>query len=202
MSRQDLIIEFRWADTVEQLNRAAADLVQWIPIYLCGLVDRTEPAAAALYDPDRLRHQCRSGWFRSCGQPYPTGRNHAGLADIQPEITGKRLEILKETIADVRRIGVMWSPRHLAPPVLEAAQVPSGSSGSSCCSLAQRMPTISTGHSRAVEDHASACSLCRHICRVQRALLAELTLRSRLPSCSERGNVEPGVDELAPTMLT
>ena len=53
-----------------------------------------------------------------------------GLADIQPVITPKRLEILKETLPRATRFGVLWSPA--APsyrPVLDAAEAAKGKLG-------------------------------------------------------------------------
>jgi len=58
------------------------------------------------------------------------GGNMTGLADIQPVITPKRLEILKETVPQATRFGILWSPT--APsytPVLDAAEATKGKLG-------------------------------------------------------------------------
>src|SRR3954451_4489808 len=109
---KNLVIEFRWVDTVEQLQRAADELAT-IPVDLifASSSTETEPARRATKtipivfathaDPVGLGH------VSSLRQP---GGNMTGLADIQPDIIGKRLDIFKETVPQATRIGVLWSP--------------------------------------------------------------------------------------------
>jgi putative ABC transport system substrate-binding protein len=122
---KNLVIEFRWSGTVEQMHEAAAELVRMkVDIIVATSSTESEPARratstipivfAAHADPVGLGH------VSSLARP---GGNMTGLADIQPMITPKRLEILKETLPRATRLGVLWSPT--APsyrPVLDAAE--------------------------------------------------------------------------------
>src|SRR5207245_681131 len=66
------------------------------------------------------------GHVSSLGRP---GGNMTGLADIQSVITPKRLEILKATVPQVTRFGVLWSPT--APssgPSCKPPKTPGGNS--------------------------------------------------------------------------
>jgi putative ABC transport system substrate-binding protein len=125
------------------------------------------------------------------------GGNMTGLADIQPVITGKRLEILKATVPRATRFGVLWSPT--APsyrPVLQAAEAASGTLGVQLLTV-----SVSTGadfdgaFTKMAQDrvggvlvHSSAL-IVRHNPR----LLAELALKHRLPTIfGHRDNVVAG----------
>jgi putative ABC transport system substrate-binding protein len=129
---KNLVIEFRWSGTVEQMHEAAAELVRMkVDIIFASSSTESEPARRATStipivfathaDPVGLGH------VASLARP---GGNMTGLADIQPMITPKRLEILKETLPQATRFGVLWSPT--APsyrPVLEAAEATRGKLG-------------------------------------------------------------------------
>jgi putative ABC transport system substrate-binding protein len=129
---KNLVIEFRWAGTVEQLHEAAAELARMkVDIIFATSSTESEPARratstipivfAAHADPVGVGH------VSSLARP---GGNMTGLADIQPVITAKRLEILKQTLPQATRFGVLWSPT--APsyrPVLDAAEAAKGKLG-------------------------------------------------------------------------
>src|SRR5207244_2528124 len=103
---KNLVIEFRWSSTVEPARRATGT----IPIVF-----------ATHSDPVGVGH------VSSLARP---GGNMTGLADLQPVITPKRLEILKETVPRATRFGVLWSPTAASyRPVLEAAEAASGKLG-------------------------------------------------------------------------
>jgi hypothetical protein len=50
----------------------------------------------------------RSGWNRAGREPCTPGVT--GLTFFSPELTGKRLEILKELVPDASRVAVLWNP--------------------------------------------------------------------------------------------
>jgi putative ABC transport system substrate-binding protein len=91
---KNLVIEFRWAGTVEQLNEAAAELARMkVDIIFATSSTESEPARRATdtipivfathADPEGAGH------VASLARP---GGNMTGLADIQTVITPKRLE--------------------------------------------------------------------------------------------------------------
>jgi putative ABC transport system substrate-binding protein len=75
--------------TVEAL--AAKNATSTIPIVFLGGGD---PVAAGLVN--------------SLARP---GKNITGLTNIAPELAGKRLELLKETIPKLSRVAVLWDPQ-------------------------------------------------------------------------------------------
>ena len=109
---KNLVIEFRWAGTVDQLNEAAAELVRMkVDIIFATSSTESEPARRATStipivfathaDPESAGH------VASLARP---GGNMTGLADIQTVITPKRLELLKATVPQATRFGVLWTP--------------------------------------------------------------------------------------------
>jgi ABC-type uncharacterized transport system substrate-binding protein len=196
---KNLVIEFRWSSTVEQMHEAAAELARMkVDVIFATSSTEVEPARRATStipivfathaDPVGVGH------VSSLARP---GGNMTGLADIQPVITGKRLEILKATVPRATRFGVLWSPT--APsyrPVLQAAEAASGTLGVQLLTV-----SVSTGadfdgaFTKMAQDrvggvlvHSSAL-IVRHNPR----LLAELALKHRLPTIfGHRDNVVAG----------
>jgi putative ABC transport system substrate-binding protein len=122
---QNLVIEFRWAATVDQLSEMAAELVR-MPVGLIFATSSTEVGAvrhltttipivfATHADPVGLGHVASI--------PRPGG-NITGLADVQTDLAAKRLELLQEVVPHATRFGVLFSPT--APshaPVVQAVE--------------------------------------------------------------------------------
>jgi putative ABC transport system substrate-binding protein len=58
----------------------------------------------------------QSGLVSSVGRP---GANITGITLIYDELAGKVLELLKETLPNVSRVGVLWNPDHADPEFRE-----------------------------------------------------------------------------------
>jgi len=126
---KNLVIEFRWSSTVDQLYEAAAELARMkVDVIFASSSTEVEPARRATRtipivfavhaDPVRIGH------VSSLARP---GGNITGLTVMQSDITAKRLEILKETVPQVSRVGVLWD--RTAPsyrPFLQAAEAAKG----------------------------------------------------------------------------
>ncbi len=196
---KNLVIEFRWAGTVGQLNEAAAELARMkVDIIFATSSTESEPARRATgtipivfathADPESAGH------VASLARP---GGNMTGLADIQTVITPKRLELLKETVPQATRFGVLWSPT--APsgrPFLEAAET---------ASKQLRAPLVTAGVSTVADFDGAFAKMTQgrvgavlvHACaltaRDNRPLLAEVALKHRLPTMfGVRENVVAG----------
>ena len=131
---KNLVIEFRWSSTVEQMQEAAAELARMkVDLIFASSSTEVEPARRATStipivfathaDPVGIGH------VSSLARP---GGNITGLSVMQSDLTAKRLEILKETVPQASRFGVLWD--RTAPsyrPFLQAAEAPEGSSASS-----------------------------------------------------------------------
>ena len=196
---KNLVIEFRWAGTVEQLNEAAAELARMkVDIIFATSSTESEPARRATgtipivfathADPESAGH------VASLARP---GGNMTGLADIQTVITPKRLEILKAAVPRATRFGVLWTPT--APsgrPFVQAAEDTGGKLGLQLLTLSvstvaefdgafARMAQQRVG---AVLVHGAALTA-RH----NNPLLAEAALKHRLPTMfGVRDNVVAG----------
>ena len=196
---KNLVIEFRWSGTVEQMHEAAADLARMkVDVIFSTSSTETEPARRATRtipivfathaDPVSVGH------VSSLARP---GGNATGLADIQTVITPKRLEILKQSVPQVTRFGVLWSPT--APsyrPFLQAAEATGGKLGVQLLTVSVSTVADFDGafakmaHDRvgAVLVHGAALTA-RH----NNPLLAELALKYRLPTMfGVRDNVAAG----------
>ena len=182
---ENIVIEFRWADTVEQLHILAAELVRMnVEIIFAFSSTEVEPARQATKtipivfatnaDPVGLGHVA--------SLPRPGG-NITGLSVQLTEIVVKQLEILKEALPQVTRIGVLFSPT--APshrPALQAIEAAAENLG-----VQVHMVPVRTG-----EDFEGAfATMSRErvggflavgaiIFTAQRALLAELALKHRV----------------------
>ena len=196
---KNLVVEFRWSGTVEQMHEAAVELARMkVDIIFAGSSTQSEPARratstipivfAAHSDPVGLGH------VSSLARP---GGNLTGLADIQPVITGKRLQILKETVPRATRFGVLWSPT--APsyrPVLEAAEAARGRLGVQLVTVSVSTVADFAGAFAGMAQQrvdgvfvAGSALTARH----NRPLLAEVALKHRLPTMfGARDNVVDG----------
>lgn len=130
---KNLVIEFRWSSTVEQMHEAAAELARMkVDIIFAVSSTESEPARRATgtipivfathADPVGV------GNVSSLARP---GGNMTGLADIQPAITPKRLEILKETVPRATRVGVLLTASWRSRPTARCPRAP-GTAGTDC----------------------------------------------------------------------
>src|SRR5437764_13894519 len=195
----NLVIEFRWAETVEQLQEAAAELVRMnVDVLFATSSAETERARQATNTIPIVfaTHADPVGLGHVASLPRPGG-NITGLSVQLTETTAKQLEILKETMPQATRIGVLWSPT--APsyrPFLQAAEAASGKLSvqlltagvSTVADFDGAFATMARDRVDGVLVHGSSLTA-RHNPR----LLAELALKHRLPTIfSITSNVEAG----------
>jgi putative ABC transport system substrate-binding protein len=128
---KNFVIEFRWSSTVEQMREAAADLARMkVDLIFASSSTEVEPARRATNtipivfathaDPEGVGH------VSSLARP---GGNMTGLAVMQSDLTAKRLGILKETVPQATRFGLLWdraAPSHR--PVCKPPRLPEGNS--------------------------------------------------------------------------
>ena len=110
---QNIAFDERWAEgKLERLPVLAAELVgvgvdvivtrQTPPTQAAKQATRTIPIVMALVtDP------VASGLVVSLARP---GGNITGLSTLAQDLDGKRLELLKETVPKITRVGFMWDP--------------------------------------------------------------------------------------------
>jgi putative ABC transport system substrate-binding protein len=195
---KNIVIEFRWADTVDQLPERAAELVRMkVDIIFASSSTMVEPARQATKtipivfathaDPVGIGHVV------SLARP---GGNITGLTMLLTEIVAKDLEMFKDALPQVTRIGILWNPTTPShPPALKAVEAASTPLG-----VSLHMTPVST-----VEDFdgAFATMMREHLdgflvvasplTTSLPARLAELALAHRLPGVfATKENVEAG----------
>jgi putative ABC transport system substrate-binding protein len=111
---QKITIEYRyWEGKLERLPELAAESVRInCDVLLTGGVEAAEaaknatktiPIVMAFSGGDPVRR----GIITSLARP---GGNITGLASINADLSGKRLELLKEVVPKLARVAMLWSP--------------------------------------------------------------------------------------------
>jgi putative tryptophan/tyrosine transport system substrate-binding protein len=195
---KDIVIEFRWTQTIEQLPELATELVR-MNVNVIFATSSTEVEAvrqatkaipivfATHADPVGLGHVS--------SLPRPGG-NITGLSGLGSDLAAKALEIFKEALPHATRFGAFWSPS--APwhrDFLQAAEVASAKLGTQLYALPIRTSEdFEEAFARVAREHVNGVFVMpTSLSRSQRAPLAKLALKYRLPSMfGARENVEAG----------
>src|SRR6516164_10674619 len=109
---KNIIIEFRWAETVEQLPELAAELVRMkVDVIFASSSTMIEPAHQATKTIPIVfaNHADPIGSGHVASLPRPGG-NITGLSELTTELNAKAIEMLKEAVPQATRIGVLWNP--------------------------------------------------------------------------------------------
>ena len=114
---KSILIEYRYAnDKLERLPALAEELVRLNPdvivapttVEVRAAKSATKTIPTVFYNvPDPVG----SGLVNSLARP---GGNITGFSTINATLSGKRLEILKETIPKLTRVAVLWDPKNPA----------------------------------------------------------------------------------------
>src|SRR6266545_1963501 len=116
---QTIVIEGRYSEGHdERLPDLAAELVRLkVDVIVAGATQAAEAAkrATATIPIVMPNHSdpVATGIVASLARP---GGNVTGLSIQNPELTGKRLELLKEAVSKVSHAAVLWNPTHEAHP--------------------------------------------------------------------------------------
>ena len=115
---KNIVIEWRFAEgKLDRLPALAAELVHLkVDIIVTTGLGSTRPANEATntipivmsQDPDPVGN----GFVASLARP---GRNITGLSTLSPELSGKRLELLKEIVPKLSRVAVFGTSTNRAP---------------------------------------------------------------------------------------
>jgi putative tryptophan/tyrosine transport system substrate-binding protein len=195
---KNLVIEFRWAERADQTPDLATQLVLMnVDVIFAPASTQVEPARKATNtipivfaqhaDPVGL------GDVASLSRP---GGNITGLSMLLTELSVKQLEILKETVPQATRIGVLWNPTTPShPTAMKAIEVASEKLGVGLLMVpAGTMTEIEGGFSTMTRGRVSgALVLGSPLFNAQGTLLAELQVKHQLPEIfANRGNVDAG----------
>ena len=193
---RNLVIEYRDAGgNLERLPAAATELVSLnVDVILAPGTQHVEAARRAtrtipivfadVGDP------VASGFVESLAHP---GGNITGLTNLNPELIGKWLEIIKEALPRARRVGFLWQPGIVAESYessfLQRADIAAQALGLSL----QRFPARTAGElDQAFSDMArarvDAILVWAGVMFIhQRAHITELAARNHLPGIYPMG---------------
>jgi putative ABC transport system substrate-binding protein len=195
---KNIVIEFRWAERVDQLPELATELVRMN-------VDIIFAASSTMVEAARQATKTIPIVFANHADPVGVGHvvslarpggNITGLSMLLTELAAKELEILKEAVPQATQIGVLWDPttpsHRRAMPAVEAAGE----------KLGVQLVVVPA---RTVDDFEGAFStmsrervagilvVASPLAYSQRVPLAELALKHRLPGMfGTKENAEAG----------
>ena len=118
LAGQNLVIEYRYAeDHLERLPHLVADLIQLkvdIIVALGGPAARAaKQATSTIPIVMVVGDAIEQGLVTSLSRP---GGNITGFSNMNPELSAKRLELLKTAVPEISRVAVLWCPDLPANP--------------------------------------------------------------------------------------
>jgi putative ABC transport system substrate-binding protein len=196
---KNIVIEYRYAEgKPERLPALADELVRLkLDVIVISGPSPTRAAKEATatipivmtwdYDP------VGNGFVASLARP---GGNITGLSTLAPEISGKQLELLKETVPKLSRVAVFGTSA--VPGNAEALRATELAAGALKVQLQyfeiRDLKDIETVFQAARKERADAVlALASRVLLTDRTQVAELAVKSRLPAIyGEREHVEAG----------
>ena len=184
---QNLVIEWRYAEGKrERLPALAAELVK---LKVDVIVAWNTPAAEAAKQVTGTvpivavtpADPVGSGLVASLARP---GGNVTGLTILAPELSGKRLQLLKEVVPRASRVAVLWNPAHpIAAVYLRETEVAARALGVQLQVLEARVPNdFASAFSAMTKERAQALVVLPDpMSFVNRRQLLELAAKNRLP---------------------
>jgi ABC-type uncharacterized transport system substrate-binding protein len=182
---KNIVIEYRGDRQEERLPELATDLVR---LKVAVIVALNPPAAHAAKDVTRTipivirstGDPVRGGFVESLARP---GGNITGVTSISSELYGKRLELLKEVIPGLSRVGVLRHSDRSASD-FKKMQSAAGSLDLKLQSLEVREPDdLETAFKAAGKENAQALITIRTpLFNSHRKQIAELAAKSHLPA--------------------
>ena len=184
---KNIFVEYRYAE--EKLDRLPTLLVELVRLKVDAIVTAGPPGTRAAKEatvtiPIVMAHDSDpvgNGYVTSLARP---GGNITGLATLAPEISGKRLELLKETVSRLSRVAVLGNSTEPGnAQVLQETELAAGAFKVQLQSLdVLAAKDIGTAFRAASKGHADAVLvLPSSILTSHRTQVADLAVKSRLP---------------------
>lgn len=183
------VIEYRWGPKVDELPQLAADLVRQ---RVSVIVSSGYPCNKAAKDATRTvpipvvmatsGDAVQEGLVESLARP---GGNMTGLSVLNRELSGKRLEVLREAVPGLRRIGALFNGSNPAmPPQFQEVQATADRLGLQAVSLNVPIPSgIESAFNEAVRARIGAVMVLSDSSTIgNRADIASTALKHRLPT--------------------
>ena len=185
---QNIAIDYRYGEGKrDRLPDLAADLVR---LKVDVIVVSGALAISALKNATKtipmvmttVEDPVAQGFVASLARP---GGNITGFTNLAPELSGKRLELLKETFSKISRVAVLWDPGTPGSVVtFKETQVVAPALGVQLQSLEVRSPNDFEGAFRsATTERAGALIVLQSLLtNAHRQRIVELAVNNRLPS--------------------
>lgn len=184
---QNIAIEYRYADGKrDRLSDLSADLIR---LKVDVILVSGSLAIGALKNATKtipivmttVEDPVAQGFVDSLARP---GGNITGLTNLAPELSGKRMELVKETLPKVDRIAVLWDPSGPGPAVaFKETQAVAPPMGLQLQSLQVRSPNDFEGAFKAAiaERSGALIVLQSFLTNAHRRRIVDLVLTHRLP---------------------
>jgi putative tryptophan/tyrosine transport system substrate-binding protein len=192
------VMEYRWGPKVEDLPLLAADLVrQKVNV----IVSSGYPCNRAAKDATRTipivmatsGDAVQEGLVESLARP---GGNITGLSVLNRELSGKRLEVLREAVPGLKRIGALFNGSNPAmPPQFEEVQSAARRFGLEAVALNVPIPAgIESAFADAARAKVGAVMILSDSSTIgNRAEVAHAALKQKLPTIfSNRDYLQAG----------
>src|SRR5215813_523454 len=185
---QNIVIEYRWAKgNEERLFEHVAELVRINVDIIVAPTVRAADAARKLTKTipivvTVIPGPSQNGFVQSLGQP---GGNVTGLSNMSTELSGKRLELLKEISPKISRVAVLANWSNVGRPewIKEIKAVAPSLSVQLQMLNVKKPEEIANAFSAAVRGKAEAVTVGSHVMFVQnRTRIVELAAKYRLPA--------------------
>src|SRR5262245_30098125 len=191
---QNLVLEPRYTggkndllpELIADLERAGVDVIVAGPFVALRVAKQTTTRIPIVMTPSA--DPVVAGIVQSLARP---GGNVTGITEMAPQLTPKRLEILKEIVPTLSRVAILWQPGSLSEEafkkMLQETQVTARSLGVQLQVVeAKEVADFDTAFSAMVKERAEAVIvLVNPMFNVQRLHIIERAANHRLPAVYE-----------------
>ena len=196
---KNIAIEYRQADNRLDLLPALAD--ELVRLKVDVLVTPSTPAALAAKNATKtipivfynVSDPVTAGLVDSLARP---GGNITGFTSIMAALAGKRLELLKETVPKLFRVGLLWNPQAQgSTQQWKESQLAARELGLELQSMeASSADRYADSFKEATRAHSTAIAVTQDpVASSHQKLIADLAAKHRLPAIYPRGDyVESG----------
>jgi ABC-type uncharacterized transport system substrate-binding protein len=182
---KNVVIEYR--QTVDRLKEFAAELVR---LKVDLIVANDTQAVLAARNASRtipivmttVGDPVASGLVDSLARP---GGNITGLSSLSPDVSGKRIELLKETVRTLSRVAVLWNPKGSGSPLSwKESQLTARGLGIQVHSMEARGPDdLEIAFEEAIKSRIGALAVTSNpVFSANRKTIVKLAMKSRLPA--------------------
>ena len=189
---QNIVIEYRFSEgRNERLPELAAELVALkVDLILASgspasFAAKQATSTIPIVMGSLAANPVETGFIASLARP---GGNITGMTEMASQLSGKRLELLKETVPGLSRVAVFWNPPNPAyGPVLKELEAAAPTLGVKLLRLEVRVPEDFEGaFETAIRQRAGALFMPGDPLVTNRPrVIADLALKYRLPTMTD-----------------